>query len=144
MTQNSGLAFVDTNVWLYAFIRGQSPGKTPIAQAIISNRQFIVSTQVVSEVCVNLIRKASFSESQIRELVAAFFQKHIVIVPNEEIILNSSWLREQHGLAYWDSLLISTALSAGATEFISEDMQDGQVLQGKLRIVNPFTGNPVG
>src|SRR5665213_1917296 len=99
MTQNSGLSFVDTNIWLYAFIRGQSPEKTPIAQGIVSDRQFIVSTQVISEVCVNLIRKASFSEPQIRELVTAFFQKHTVILPNEEIILAGSRLRERHGLA---------------------------------------------
>jgi len=144
MTQNSGLSFVDTNIWLYAFIRGQSPEKTPIAQGIVSDRQFIVSTQVISEVCVNLIRKASFSEPQIRELVTAFFQKHTVILPNEEIILAGSRLRERHGLAYWDSLLISTALNAGATQFYSEDMQDGQVFEGRLQIVNPFARNPVG
>ena len=93
MTQNNGLAFADTNIWLYAFIRGQSAEKTPVAQAIISNRQFIISTQIVSEVCINLIRKASFSEPQIRELIAAFFQKHTVILPNEEIILSANFTR---------------------------------------------------
>ncbi len=138
MTQNNGLAFADTNIWLYAFIRGQSAEKTPVAQSIISNRRFIISTQVISEVCVNLVRKASFSEPQIRELIAAFFQNHTVILPNEETLLAASRLREQHGLAYWDSLLISAALSAGATQFYSEDMQDGRVFEGRLQIVNPF------
>jgi predicted nucleic acid-binding protein len=144
MTQNNGLAFVDTNIWLYAFIRGQSAEKTLVAQAIISNRRFLISTQVISEVCINLIRKASFSEPQVRELAAAFFEKHTVILPNEEIILLASTLRERHGLAYWDSLLISTALSAGATQFYSEDMQDGQVFEGRLQIVNPFAKNVSG
>jgi predicted nucleic acid-binding protein len=144
MTQNNGLAFVDTNIWLYAFIRGQSAEKTLVAQAIISNRRFLISTQVISEVCINLIRKASFSEPQVRELAAAFFEKHTVILPNEEIILFASTLRERHGLAYWDSLLVSTALSAGATQFYSEDMQDGQVFEGRLQIVNPFAKNVSG
>jgi predicted nucleic acid-binding protein len=144
MTQNNGLAFVDTNIWLYAFIRGQSAEKTLVAQAIISNRRFLISTQVISEVCINLIRKASFSEPQVRELAAAFFEKHTVILPNEEIILFASTLRERHGLAYWDSLLISTASSAGATQFYSEDMQDGQVFEGRLQIVNPFAKNASG
>jgi predicted nucleic acid-binding protein len=144
MTQNNGLAFVDTNIWLYAFIRGQSAERTLVAQAIISNRRFLISTQVISEVCINLIRKASFSEPQVRELAAAFFEKHTVILPNEEIILFASTLRERHGLAYWDSLLISTALSAGATQFYSEDMQDGQVFEGRLQIVNPFAKNVSG
>jgi predicted nucleic acid-binding protein len=144
MTQNNGLAFVDTNIWLYAFIRGQSAERTLVAQAIISNRRFLISTQVISEVCINLIRKASFSEPQVRELAAAFFEKHTVILPNEEIIPFASTLRERHGLAYWDSLLISTASSAGATQFYSEDMQDGQVFEGRLQIVNPFAKNVSG
>src|SRR6185437_8297246 len=110
MTQNNGPVFADTNIWLYAFIRGQSAEKTPVAQAIVSNRSFIVSTQVISEICVNLIRKTSFSEPEIRELIAAFFQKHTVVLLNEEILLSASLLRERYRLAYWDSLLISAAL----------------------------------
>jgi predicted nucleic acid-binding protein len=138
MTQNNGPVFADTNIWLDAFIRGQSAEKTPVAQAIVSNRRFIVSTQVISEICVNLIRKTSFSEPEIRELIAAFFQKHTVVLLNEEILLSASLLRERYRLAYWDSLLISAALNAGATQFYSEDMQDGQVIENKLQIVNPF------
>ncbi|HEY2083570.1 MAG TPA: PIN domain-containing protein [Verrucomicrobiae bacterium] len=144
MTQNNGPVFVDTNIWLYAFIRGQSVDKTPIAQAVISNQRIIVSTQVISEICVNLIRKASFSEAEIRELVAAFFQKHTVVLLNEETFLTASLLRERHGLSYWDSLLISAALNSGAARFYSEDMQDGQVIEGKLQIVNPFAKKGAG
>jgi predicted nucleic acid-binding protein len=143
MTQNNGLVFADTNIWLYAFIRVQSAEKTSVAQAIISNRRFIISTQVISEICVNLIRKASFSEPEVRELVAAFFQKHTVVLLNEEIFLAASSLRERYQLAYWDSLLVSAALNAGATQFYSEDMQNGQVVDGRLQIVNPFSQKPV-
>jgi predicted nucleic acid-binding protein len=144
MTQNNGSVFADTNIWLYAFIRGQSVEKTPIAQAIISNRRFIISTQVISEICVNLIRKTSFSELEVRELVAAFFQKHTVVLLNEEIFLKASQMRERYQLAYWDSLLVSAALNAGATQFYSEDMQNGQVIDGKMQIVNPFVQKPAG
>lgn len=138
MTQNNGPAFADTNIWLYAFIRGQSAEKTSIAQSLLSGRRFIISTQVISEVSVNMIRKASFSEFQIQELITAFFQQHTVVLLNEEIFQNASRLRERYRIAYWDSLLVSAALNAGATQFYSEDMQHGQIFDDKLQVINPF------
>lgn len=47
--------FIDTNVWLYAFIAGQDPQKTQRAQHTIqSATSIIVSTQVINEVGINL------------------------------------------------------------------------------------------
>ena len=40
-------------------------------------------------------------------------------------------------LSYWDSLIVETALSAGADVLFTEDLQDGQIIEG-LRVVNPF------
>ncbi len=50
------LCFADTNVWLYAFIEGQQVEKSTAAKSLLQEKQLIVSTQVVNEVCVNLIR----------------------------------------------------------------------------------------
>lgn len=43
-----------------------------------------------------------------------------------------------HRLQYWDSLILSASVDAGATLLLSEDMQDGFVWRG-LTVVNPFT-----
>ena len=43
-------------------------------------------------------------------------------------------------LSYWDSLIVETALSAGADVLFTEDLQDGQAIDG-LRVVNPFRDN---
>ena len=44
-------------------------------------------------------------------------------------------------LSYWDSLIVETALSAGADVLFTEDLQDGQTIDG-LRVVNPFRDRP--
>ena len=40
-------------------------------------------------------------------------------------------------LQYWDALIVTVCLANGVTHLLSEDMQDGQNIDG-LTIVNPF------
>jgi len=42
------------------------------------------------------------------------------------------------GYGFYDSLVIASALEAGCVRLYSEDMQDGQVVEGTLTIRNPF------
>jgi hypothetical protein len=56
-------SFIDTNVWLYAFIEGDDPQKSARAKLLIeASNTVIVSIHVINEVCVNLIKKAQFLE----------------------------------------------------------------------------------
>jgi len=48
--------FADSNIWLYAFM-SFDPGKTEKSIDIISNTSAVLSTQVINELCVNLIKK---------------------------------------------------------------------------------------
>jgi predicted nucleic acid-binding protein len=52
--------FADSNIWLYAFMSFE-PGKTKKSIEIVSNTSAVLSTQVINELCVNLI--AGYSES---------------------------------------------------------------------------------
>ena len=45
---------------------------------------------------------------------------------------------ERWGLSIYDALLAAAARHADCDTLWSEDMQDGLVLDGRLRIVNPF------
>jgi predicted nucleic acid-binding protein len=47
-------------------------------------------------------------------------------------------IAEDRGYGIYDALVIAAALEAGCTTLYSEDLQDGQVLDGKLTIRNPF------
>lgn len=129
------ICFVDSNIWLYAFI--ETPHKSSIANSIIRNRDIAVSTQVINEVCVNLIRKAHFSEEKIRHLTESFYSKYNVIEINREILLKASDVRRQHSFSFWDSLIVSSALFWNSDILYSEDMQTDFVIE-KTRIVNPF------
>ena len=45
---------------------------------------------------------------------------------------------EHYGLGMFDALMIAAAAKAGCKTLWSEDMQDGMVIKGGLRIANPF------
>jgi predicted nucleic acid-binding protein len=47
-------------------------------------------------------------------------------------------LAERHSFAIFDALMIAAALKAGSRTLWSEDMQDGMIIEGRLRIANPF------
>ena len=87
------VAFADTNVWLYSLIATQDAQKCAQARAIIKATPLVTSTQVVNEVCVNLIKKAGFSETQIRELIEAFHQRHRVVPTDRLVLQRASELR---------------------------------------------------
>lgn len=53
----------------------------------------------------------------------------------------SMQMAQRYGLSVYDALIISSALLAGCTTLYSEDMQDGQVVDGWLTIKNPFAAD---
>lgn len=132
--------FIDSNVWLYAFIDGQDRRKTAVARQVIQTPATIfVSTQVINEVAVQLIKRESFTEAQTRAVVSDFYRRFTVIELNLTILLKASELREQYQLSFWDGFIVACALTGGATTLYSEDMHHRLHVQGQLTIVNPFT-----
>lgn len=131
-------SFIDSNIWLYAFIETDDAAKTNQAQNLIRSVEPVVSTQVINEVCVNLIRKAGFTEEQIYLLVISFFAKYTIIQLDRTILLRASQLRSRYSLSFWDSIIVASAINASASYLYSEDMQDGPSVAQQLQIINPF------
>jgi len=135
--------FVDTNIWLYAFVEGDDLSKSTCAKSLLeASRAVIVSPQVINEVCVNLIKKAQFSEPQVQQLIESFYAKYVVVEGSKALLLTASALREQYAFSFWDSTIVASALHAGASVLYSEDMQAGLVVENRVRIINPFETLP--
>ncbi|MEK6323678.1 MAG: PIN domain-containing protein [Acidobacteriota bacterium] len=138
MSSGSQTCFIDTNIWLYAFIPSQDANKSTKAKAIIRQSDIIASSQVINEICVNLIKKAQFDEPAIQRLINSFYNRYNVTIVHKTTLLKSSELRERLQLSYWDSLIVSSALLGGAEILYTEDMADGLLVENRLRITNPF------
>ncbi len=132
------LCFIDTNVWLYAFIEADDIAKSATARMLIQETEPVISTQVINEVCVNLLRRANFTEEQISRLIESFYEKYPVIELNRSVLLMASQLRQRYSLSFWDSTIVASALSAGVSILYSEDLQHGLTIEEQLQVRNPF------
>jgi predicted nucleic acid-binding protein len=133
-----GHCLIDTNIWLYAFLETQGNEKSAMARSIIRAKDITISTQIINEVCVNLIKKVQISEENIQKLIISFYEKYPVIEITKGILLKASELRGQNKLSFWDSVIVASALYSNIDILYSEDMQDGFMVENKLKIVNPF------
>ena len=133
-------SFLDSNVWLHSMIE-QDETKMFAAKKLIDKLgvKICLSSQIINEVCVNLKRKVAISAPQIQMMIGSFYMNHTVISLNESHLLKASEIRDKASFSFWDSIIVASALSLNAEVLYSEDMQDGFVLDKKLRIVNPFT-----
>lgn len=128
-------SFVDSNVWLYTFM--ESSIKTAQAAELLNTQNIILSTQVINEICANLLKKARYTENEIQQTVHNIYANYEVVIINQAIILHASTLREKNAISYWDSLIVATAIKNNCTILYSEDMQHTQVIQN-AKIINPF------
>lgn len=135
-------SFIDSNIWLYRFIINprdtDAISKQQIATTITNYQNILISTQVVNEVCANLIRKAGFNNAQIQILLEELEQGCEILPVSLETLQFALKLRAQYLLSFWDSLIVASAVLGNASILYSEDMQDGLILENTLQIVNPF------
>jgi predicted nucleic acid-binding protein len=131
--------FFDTNVILYAFRGTLSPGDTrsQVAEALLAAGGAL-SVQVLNEFVAVARRKLNKSWEEVRRALAILrFLCPKPLPLTVETHDRALYIAERYGYSIFDSLIISAALDAGARTLYSEDMQDGQTIDG-LTIRNPF------
>lgn len=126
--------FVDTNIVLYLLNDGP---KADRAEAILAQGPRI-SVQVLNEATVNCRRKAGLSWDETGDFLAGIQ----ALCPVEDLTLQTHEigraLAERYGFSVYDAMIVAAALIAGCTTLWTEDMHNGLLVEGQLRLVNPF------
>ena len=136
------VSFFDTNVLVYSIDTDQ-PDKQAIAQARLTGTtaagQATISTQVLQEFYWTITRKLSrrFDAARADRAVRDFARLPTIQV-DVPIILTATARVQTANLSFWDALIVESALVAGATRLLTEDLQHGQLFDGRLRVENPF------
>jgi len=134
---NVGRTFVDTNILVYAFTSDELQ-KRKKALLALDNCITIVSTQVIREFSNTLFNKTDFGSEQVKDIIGEITSVAEVVCEEIVMISGAIDLREKYKYSFYDSLIISAALSSNCEILLSEDMQNGQLIEDKLQIVNPF------
>jgi predicted nucleic acid-binding protein len=135
--------FVDSNVFLYAFDEAH-PDKQQAARnwraELWKSRRGRVSFQVLGEFYVNALRMRPAAREEARAEVRDLLAWNPVVA--DAVLLERGWkIQDRYQLSYWDALIVSAAKAASCRYLLTEDLQDGQKLDG-LEVVNPFLRSP--
>jgi len=127
-------AFLDTNVLVYMALQPDSRSETA--------RRGTVSVQVLNEFVNVAHRKLRQPWPEIMKAVGAIRE----LCPSPAPITLATHdaalgIASRTGYQFYDALIIASAPESGCTTLFSEDLQDGQVVEGRLTIRNPF-GTP--
>lgn len=131
----SAKAFLDTNVLIYSI--GNDDAKKAAAIELLTAGA-LISTQNLNEAANVMRKKLKCNYSTIRRVLDKFVEQSILFTPSYATILSALTLAEHTGYGFYDSLIIASAMESGCDILYSEDMQNGQEIEGRLKIANPF------
>ncbi len=127
-------AFFDTNILVYT---ATSDAKKQRAAECL-HRGGVASVQVLNEF-VHVARRKLRHDWPLIELALGLFRASFEdIVPvTLDTHTDALSLAREHGLSFYDALIVAAAIEAGCDTLYSEDLQHGRRIGG-LAIVNPF------
>lgn len=129
--------FIDTNVLIY-FISSEEGKKMKAKEVIFSSQEVFISSQVISEFISVCFSKELLGLEEIITLVNDLIEALRFSSVEESTIKKALQIKKDSKYSYWDSLIIASALKNNCSILYTEDMQDGQVVDGNLTITNPF------
>jgi predicted nucleic acid-binding protein len=129
---------LDSNILIYAEIEPDSAKGMRSADLVLRTaRDGVIPAQALGEFLRFVQRRTPDSfEEAIRQ--ALLYQSVFVTPPTTDAIINkAAELSRAHRLQFWDCVVCAASAQAGAKVLLTEDMQDGRILDG-LRLMNPF------
>lgn len=136
----SDKTFVDTNILVYAHDL-DAPSKNEIARNNLRDLWLdgtgSLSPQVLQEFYVTITRKIKkpVPKEAARLLVKTYGMWCIDVTSAD--VTAAFRIEDEAKIAFWDALIVASAVKAGASKLLSEDLNAGQVIAG-VRIENPF------
>jgi predicted nucleic acid-binding protein len=128
-------AFFDTNIVVYAFI--ETDVRSAIAASVLADGG-VVNVQVLNEFVNVARRKHTVPWSDIRESLTVLRTRCGEPRPLTTAIHESGLaIAERYHYRIYDAMIIAAAVDAGCRTLYSEDLANGQTIQG-VRITNPF------
>lgn len=134
--------FLDSNIFIYLFDETDEHKRGTAERLVDSALQTSsasISFQVVQETLSVVTRKiatpmtAGGAKSFMEEVLVPLWR----VSPSSALYHRALDVQDRYRYGFYDSLVIAAALDAGCTRLYTEDLQDGQRIEG-LKIENPF------
>lgn len=141
MSVRPGYQFVDTNVLVYAHDTSAGVKRdraVALLEALWESRLGCLSIQVLQEFYVAISRKVTRPlESSAATQIVADLAVWRIHASEARDVLDAIAIQSRYGIAFWDAMILQSALRLGCETVWSEDLNANQVYDG-VRVVNPF------
>jgi predicted nucleic acid-binding protein len=128
--------FFDTNVLIYAV--ANDADRTPAALDWLS-RGGTISVQVLNEFTNTARGKLNRPWEDVVAALDALRAICTECTPITEQTHHAAVaLSRRHDFHIYDAFIVASALEAECTTLVTEDLRDGQIIESRLRIHNPF------
>jgi len=132
--------FVDSNIFIYAYTSDDEQ-KHSIARDLLQNNvlnnEIILSVQILNEFY-SVMAKYKYPHNEIKLCLNEIIEQVKVMPLELETIKLCVSIKEKYSYSWWDSLVLASALENDCEILYSEDLQSNQVIENKLKILNPF------
>jgi len=155
--------FADTNVAVYTLDADQNKRRAAIS---VMRGHPVISVQVINEflsvalgkmklprptasrLAQILMKQCEVSDLTVETVKMKLAQRFVCLLARwrERIeeretgvpVRHAINLGERYQLSHWDAMIVASALHAGCDTLYSEDLQNGQVFEDRLKVDNPF------
>jgi predicted nucleic acid-binding protein len=132
-------AFLDTNVLIYAFLVTDPRHR---AAKLLMSSGGVMSVQVANEFVDVARRKMRWDWDDVAAMLKALRNLLGPPIPITDQTHQAALdIARRHGFRIYDSLIIAAAREAGCPVLYTEDLRDGQAVDGVL-VRNPFLARP--
>ena len=129
--------FLDSNILIYLYSKNE-PSKRNASINLFKKYICITSTQALNEFSNVYLKKYKTSNDEVKRFIINISKSCDVQLITEQIIYNAINFNNKYGYSYYDCLMLASSLDSGCSILFSEDLQDGQIIENKLKIINPF------
>lgn len=138
MNLTSDKVFIDSNILIYSY-SDLFPDKQTKARKLINDVDNVfISTQVLNEFVSAFVKKLKAEWPDIMKSLDEITENYNVFINTPDTVKEGCKIAQKHHFSFYDSLIISAALECGCNILSSEDLHHGQLIENKLKIVNPF------
>ena len=130
--------FLDTNIIIYLYSIDEN-NKRDISYKFVNSTDCVTSIQAMNEASNVWFRKYGLGKIEISKYLDEIESvcDEIILVRRKTTNLAID-IKECYRYSFYDCLMLASAIEANCALILTEDMQDGQVINDTLKITNPF------
>jgi len=130
--------FLDANIIIYLYSDDEDE-KRDAAYKILNGNKCVTSTQTLNE-----SSNIWYKKYNLNKIIITKYLNEIesvcddIMLIQRKTINHALIIKDRYGYSYYDCLMLASALEGNCDIIFTEDMNDGQFIEQKLKIINPF------